>query len=149
MKKALLAIFAVLLLNGLTPEATPRHGGSLRFALADKHAVITRRINKDLLLRLERWDSVGPENFGWDIQVVRKPFAEASSNLLYHSTEWHGPYPSQVCAWHVAKRYFPNERELAVRGYPYEVKIILVNPVVAGDGSTFVSGEINIVWKRK
>ena len=149
MKKALLAISVVLLLNGLNPEATPRHGGSLTFAVTAKHPVITRRINKDLLLRVERWDSVGPENFGWDIQVVRKQFAEDSPNLLYHSTQWHGPYPSQVCAWHIAKKYFPNERELAVRGHPYDVKIILVNPVVAGEGPSFVSGEIKIVWKRK
>ena len=150
MKKALLAILAVLLVNGLTPEATPRHaGGSLTFDVADKQLAITRRITKDLLLRVERWDSVAPENFGWDIQVVRKPFTENSTNLLYHSTQWHGPYPSQVCAWHVAKKYFSNERELEVRGYPYEVKIMLVNPVVASEGPSFLSGKIKIVWKRK
>jgi hypothetical protein len=115
----------------------------------DKREVITRSIDKELLLRIERADRLAQEPVGWDIQVVRKPFAVDSSNLLYHSVEWHGPYPSQVEAWHVARKYFPNERELEVRGYPYQVKIILINPIVAGDGSSFVSGEIKIIWKRK
>ena len=148
MKKALLAILAVLLLNGLNLEATQKHGGSLTFDVADKREVITRSIDKQLLLRVEREDRLAHEPVGWDIQVVRKPFDVNSSNLLYHSREWHGPYPSQVDAWHVAKKYFPNERELDVRGYPYEVKIILVNPVITGDGSSFVSGKIKIIWKR-
>jgi len=149
MKKALLAVLAVLLLNGLHLEGKQKHGGSLTFDVRDKREVITRSIDKHLLLRVERADKLAQEPVGWDIQVVRKPFDVNSGNLLYHSREWHGPYPSQVEAWHVADRYFPNERELEVRGYPYELRIILINPVVAGDGSSFVSGEIKIIWKRK
>jgi len=149
MKKALLAIFAVLLLNGFNLEATQKHGGSLTFDVRDKRELITRSIDKYLLLRVERADKLAKEPGGWDVQVVRKPFDVNSENLLYHSREWHGPYPSQVEAWHVARKYFPSERELEVRGYSYEVKIILINPVVAGDGSSFVSGEIKIIWKRK
>jgi hypothetical protein len=149
MKKPLLAILATILLSGLNLEATQKHAGSLTFDVKDEREVITRTIDKDLVLRVERADSVAQKHFGWDIQVIRKPFNVNSSNLLYHSREWHGPYPSQVYAWHVAKKYFRNERELNVRGYPYEVKIILANPVVGGDGSSFVSGKIKIIWKRK
>lgn len=140
---------SVLLLPGLNTRATQKHGGSLTFDVGDKRELITRKIGKDLMLRVERVDGVGQERFGWDVEVLQKPFDVNSSNLLYHSLEWHGPYPAQVYAWHVAKKYFPNERELEVRGYPYEVKIMLVNPVVTTDGSSFVSGKIKIVWKRK
>jgi hypothetical protein len=149
MKKPLVAILAVLLLNGLNLEATQKHAGSLTFDVRDEREVITRSIDKDLLLRVERANSLGQERFGWNVQVIRKPFDVNSSNLLYHSREWHGPCPSQIYAWHVAKKYFPNERELDVRGYPYQVKIILANPVVGADGSSFVSGKIKIIWKRK
>ena len=149
MKKALLAILAVLLLNGLNTEATQKRGGSLTFDVGDERKVITRSIDKHLLLRVVRVDSGTQGDFSRDIQVVRKPFHINSSNLLYHSREWHGPYPSQVDAWQVAKEYFPNERKLDVRGYPYEVKIILIDPVVAGDEPSFVSGKIKIIWKRK
>ena len=127
-------------------------GGSLAFSAVDERQVILRDIDKRLLLRVEKIRSVLQKNYGWDVQVIRKPYdASSSSNLLYHSQEWHGPYPCQVEAWQVAENYFPNVRELDVRGYRYELKIVLANPVVEGAGfdSRFVSGIVKISWRRK
>ena len=62
-----------------------------------------------------------------------------------------GPHPSQVYAWHVGARLFRNERELEVRGYPYVVSIVLVDPVVEGEGldRRFISGKIKVSWRRQ
>ena len=105
-----------------------------------------------VIIQTVKDSSISQHNFGWDVQVIQKPFdGKSSSNLLYHSLEWHGPYPSQVDAWHVTEKYFQNERELDVRGYPYRLKIVLVNPVVEGTGSDtrFVSGRVKVSWRRK
>jgi hypothetical protein len=149
MNRFSLTFLAVLVLGGLNLEAKQRYAGKLTFDVRDKRELITRSISKDLLLRVKRVRSARQEYFGWDVEVVRKPIEANSSNLLYHSKEWHGPYPSQVDAWQVATKYFPNQRELDVRGYPYEVKLILIDPVVEGAGESFVSGSIQILWRRK
>lgn len=119
---------------------------SLSFSLTDKREVITRDIDNKLLLR-----AVKSGNLGWDVEVHEKASNVHASNLLYHSQDWHGPYPSQIYAWHVANKYFPNERKLEIRGYLYEVKIILKDAIIEGQGSEarFVSGNVNIVWRRK
>jgi hypothetical protein len=72
MKKVLLAVLAVLLINGLNPEATQKHVGSLTFDVRDKREVITRSIDKYLLLRVERADKLAQEPVGWDVQVSTK-----------------------------------------------------------------------------
>jgi len=151
MKKALFVAFAALLLHGQSLEAKQKPSGTLSFSVVDKRKVLIHDIDKILLLRIVKESSVKQENFGWDVQVVRKPFDKTSSlNLLYHSVEWHGPYPSQVFAWHVADRYFRNERELEVRGYSYKLRIVLIKPVVEGTGpdTRFVSGTVKIFWQR-
>jgi hypothetical protein len=92
------------------------------------------------------------DEMGWNVQVTRKPIRQKSSwNLLFHSLQWHGPYPSEVYAWHVSEHYFANERTLDIRGYPYRVRIALVNPIVEGERSQarFKSGKVRISWRRK
>jgi hypothetical protein len=56
-----------------------------------------------------------------------------------------------VSLWQVAEKYFPNARELDVQGYRYELKIVLVKPVVEGTDfdSRFVSGMVKVSWRRK
>ena len=137
-----MSIVVTLLMLHVCNLATTKSRGALTFDVTDKRKVITKNIDRDLLLRVEKVGS------GWDVKAVRKPYNPNSShNLLYHSREWHGPYPSQVEAWQVTERYFPNVRELNVRGYSYLVKIALINPIVENGG--FVSGTIRISWKRK
>lgn len=151
MKKVLLTVLALSLLHGSNIEAKRKYEGTLSFSVTDRREVITRNIGGNLLLRVKRARSVTQEYFGWDVEVVRKPSDANSLNLLYHSTKWHGPYPSQVYAWHVGAMLFRDERELEVRGEPCLVKIVLVDPVVEGEGwdRRFISGKIKVTWKRK
>ena len=143
MRHVCLVTVAALLLNNFTVEAKPEPPNSFSFDVLDSRRTIYRDISKNLVLRVVK------DDLGWNVQVTRKPITRKSNwNLLYHSLQWHGPYPSQVSAWHVARRYFPNERTLYVRGYPYEVRIALVNPVVEAE-DTFKSGRIKISWARK
>lgn len=143
----------VLLLFQPFGFTSPRiHSGTLTLDLTDKQPVITRDIGDNLLLRVVKVSSAQGGDFGWDIEVVRKPYdPNSSENLLYHSRQWHGPYPSQVEAWQVSQRYFPNERELSVRGYAVTVRISLVEPVVTGSGSEaqFTSGAVKIGWEQR
>lgn len=145
----MICLLLTLSLLGSLAAAADRNGvNAISFSVTDGRDVINRDIDSELLLRVEK----DRGRVGWDVQVVRKPYdRNASANLLYHSLEWHGPYPSQVYAWHVAERYFPNERRLETRGYPYEFRIILENPVVEKHGADvrFVSGTIRITWNRK
>ena len=127
-------------------EAKQKPAGYFSFDVNDSRSVISHEMSKDLSLRVIKEDS------GWIVQVARQPVSRNSSwNLLYHSLKWHGSYPSEVYPWHVAEKYFPNERKLEVRGYPYEVKIVLIDPMIEGQGSEakFVSGRIEVFWRRK
>ena len=146
MRKIFLIAMAAFLLHNFVVAAKQKPANSFSFDMADSRSAIYRDINKDLALRAVK------EEMGWNVQVARKPTNQKSSwNLLYHSLKWHGPYPSEVYAWHVANQFFPNERTLDVRGYPYEVRIVLVNPIVEGEGSqaSFKSGTVRISWRRK
>jgi hypothetical protein len=148
MKRKVCIIYLItLLLVGSNAMAQLRSDESLSFNLTDKRDMITHDINGNILLRVIK-DKSG---LGWDVQVVKKPINLNSLNLLYHSLDWHGPYPSQIYAWHVAKKYFPNERYLQIRGYPYDVIISLTNASVDGYGNNlrFVSGSVTISWKRR
>lgn len=146
MKKVIcLILLSLFISSNLVAANSPDE--SLSFSLTDSREVITNDINDVLLLRVIK-DSSG---VGWDVQVVKKPFDIKSQNLLYHSVDWHGPYPSQIYAWQGAEKFFPNERRLQIRGYSYDVKIILANAVIDGQGrnARFVSGNATILWKRK
>jgi hypothetical protein len=145
MRNLFFIIAAAVLLHGSGVEAKSRPERSFSFELADSRAAVYRDIGRDLLLRVVRVD------MGWSVQVSRRPAGRHSSwNLLFHGLRWHGPHPSDVYAWHVTGSYFSNERALAVRGYPYEVRIILTNPVVEGEGvqARFKAGRVQISWRR-
>jgi hypothetical protein len=120
----------------------PVHG-ILAIDVMDPRSEVTQKINDHLLMRLE-----SNSDHEWEVQVIRQPSTEPPSNLLYHSDQWHGPYPTQVFAWHVSSKYFPDERWLCVRGYPYEVVIRIRDVVTRGIGQdiNFVRGTIEVEW---
>lgn len=151
MRMALVFLFMVLLMPGLSLEAGQRRGEMLSFDVTDSRKVLTRSIDKDLLLRVVKESSPGREHYGWRVEVVRKPYKRTARNLLYHSRRTLGAHPSHIFAWHVGDGTFPNERELAVSGYPLKVRIALIEPVVEGSETDkgFVSGTIEIKWERK
>ncbi len=152
MRKPLFILFAALLISDGSLRAKQKPNGTLSFSVIDNRKVIARGIDENLLLRAVKASSLKQADFGWDVEVVEKSSNESSFlNLLYHSPQWHGPHPSQVYAWHVGARLFRDERELEVRGHPYVVSIVLVNPVVEGEGldRMFISGKIKVSWRRQ
>ena len=151
MKIALMAIMSVLLLPAVSAAQRRQQGGEVSFSLTDKRQVITRAFGGDLLLRVVKDRSTTREDFGWRVEVVRRPYRRSSQNLLYHSRRTLGAHPSQVYAWHVTSGQFPNVRELPVEGRALVVRVELINPVAEGAGpdSRFISGEIKISWGPK
>ncbi len=74
-----------------TASASDALQGMLTIDVMDPRSEVTQNINDRLLLRLK---SEGDHE--WEIQVIKRPSAEFPENLLYHSDQWHGPYPTQV-----------------------------------------------------
>jgi hypothetical protein len=145
MRTLCLVMGLAILLQGSGVEGQTNPARSFSFDVADSRGTIYHDIGNDLVLRAVKQD------VGWSVQVTRKPAGRKSSwNLLFRSSRWHGPHPSDIYAWHVKERYFSNERVLAVRGYPYEVRVALINPLVEGEGpqARFKSGTVRISWRR-
>ena len=133
-----------LVLAGVMPASAQEHSnGTLALDVMDPRPEVTQAIDDRLLLRVH---SQGDHD--WEVQVVERPLREFPENLLYHSSEWHGPYPTQVFAWNVAERRFPEERWLCVRNHPYEVAVRLANMATDGAGpdARFVHGTIEVAW---
>ena len=118
---------------------------ALRFAVTDTTPLFEQPLDSSLLLRVER---VPP--YGWIVRVVRRGAGSDQPNLLYHSHQWHGPYPTQVFAWSFQQHYFPDERVLPVYGYPYEVRVRLLDCRATGSGASavFEAGTIEVAWRR-
>lgn len=124
---------------------------TLSINLTDKRKLFTRNIGKNLLLRVVKDSSASQEHFCWNVEVFRKSRRKNSANLIYTNKVGVTADPSQICAWQVPEQYFPNEREIEVRGYPYAIKIALVEPKTEGKESDarFISGNLEITWTRK
>lgn len=144
--KARLLAFAIIL--GLLPlpgafAATSDAAGSFELPLPYRGEEVRKQMNEKLVL------VAVPESDGeLRIEVVEADGGPDAVNLLYHSDQWHGPYPTHVYAWHVAKRYFPNSRWVCVTGYPIEVHITLKHPKVktGTEEPVFVSGKVAVAW---
>ena len=109
---------------------------------------VTQSISKKLTLTVERRaDADGI----WSWEVAVRDGSKAGENLLYHSSEWHGPYPTMIDAWIISDHYFPASNELAVRGYPWRVSIECVDCKTAGERTKehFVSGTIRVRWRTR
>jgi hypothetical protein len=111
-------------------DTQPRHEASLTPAL---------------LLRVYRALNANGTAMGWYVAVYRQPVEDSSRNLLYHSLAWHGPYPTDMFAWHHAQGYFPDDRILPVYGEPLELRLLCVRCETEGDSTFahFVSGTVS------
>lgn len=152
MRKTLFVSLSLLLfLMGQQAVKAQRLDDTISLSVTSGQKVITRNLGQGLVLRVVKESSVRQEHFGWRLEVVRRPYRPTSNNLLYQNRAGHGADPSQVYAWHVSERHFPNKRVLRVRGYPYTVRVELVNCTVEGKGpeAGFVSGEMRVSWARR
>ncbi len=140
-----LATFAGLTPAQAAPQDTTAFAVILRFDVTDTTLIFERPLGSFLLLRVRR-----ESRSGWVVSVVRRSSEPDQPNLLYHSRNWHGPYPTDVFAWSFRRRYFPNERILPVYGYPYELRVRLMGCRTSGSGDDlrFVAGTIEVAWRR-
>lgn len=148
MKKFIyIALFSIVFLLGQNVHAQ-NDSKSLTIDLTGKQKVYTQNIDKNLLLRIVKDSSLKHKDFGWIIEVVKKPYRRNSRNLVYQNKTGTTADLSQVYAWHIGNNEFPNRRKLKVKGYPLNVKINLVNARTKGENenSRFVSGKLKISW---
>ena len=89
----------------------------------------------------------GSAEEGFEVELVAPRRARDCYPNLVHWAP-HGPDPSEVLPWHVAKRYFPNERTIPVCGQELAVEIRLVAPTVSLDGTRFTSGTLVVTAKH-
>lgn len=152
MRKYSLFIFILMLLFGAQNiKAQNNQSNTLLIDVTSNQKLISRSIDKNLLLRVVKESSVSQKNFGWRLEVIRKPYSVNSANLVYHKKMATGSDPSQIYAWHISDNYFPNEREIKVRGYRLAVKIELINCHTEGSGpdARFISGKVKVSWRSK
>lgn len=131
-----------LALSSSPAIAEPADKNQLRLPLAGRANAVTIPLLHGMTL------AARPHQEGWEIAVAESGSKDESPNLLYHSRQWHGPYPSQVYAWHVQQHYFPDTRWLCVAGHPIEVKLQILNAKVKPSGETavFERGQLHIEW---
>ena len=128
-----------------TQQDTAPYTVAFRFDVRDTTAALERPMGPVLVLQVRR-----EARLGWTVAVVRRSGGSAQRNLLYHSARWHGPYPTDVFAWSYQSGLFPNVRVLPVRGYPYEVRVRLLDCRAAGSGDSavFEAGTVEVGWRR-
>ena len=145
--RLLILIFACSVISAFGQQ------GSVVIDLTDSRRLITRRIDKKLVLRIIKDPSVDHENFGWVVEVNRRPVKPSSENLIYTNKFGEGADASQVAAWQFTEpeSEFTAHRRFKVRGAPYIVEFNVIDPQGAGKagGSEFLSGRLQIVWRRQ
>lgn len=154
MRKIILAFFCLAAFGGFFSRvAVAQTNDSVSFELTSSCHLITKNIDKNLILRITKDSSVTQKNFGWLVEVVRRPASPNSRNLIYANRLGVGADPSQVMAWQVSGQdvNFPANRHLNVRGTPYTIDIALLDAQAEGLASDakFTSGKLRISWHRR
>jgi hypothetical protein len=151
---------AVVLLLAAPPAASlaaqppasdkARFATALSFPVTDTTRMFEYPLDSLLVIRVFRQVDAESRHMGWWVAVMRTPTDRGGFNLLYHSRSWHGPYPTDLYAWHWAKTRFPNERILPVHGYPYEVRVRCHGCETGGEeqGAHFTEGVVEVGWRR-
>lgn len=142
---ALVIALGTLASSQLAQRDTTPYTLAIRFEVTDTTVAFERPLGPALLLRVRRQGRAG-----WTVAVVRRSSRPEQRNLLYHSAQWHGPYPTDVFAWTYQRGLFPDIRVLPVRGYPYEVRVRLIDcrTTGSGEGAVFEAGTIEVGWRR-
>lgn len=139
-------------LAGLLPVvATAQRSGHFVVNVLSQTEPPERRLDRNYRLTVRRFEDVKGEPF-WEV-ALRRASDTTYDNLLYHSTEWHGPYPVHVGAITISKGLFPATRVLAgYRGAPYVVTVQLGKDIrIAGSdtNAVFRGGSFEVSWRPK
>ncbi len=149
MAKMLFALLIISLASPIVSADQPTER-AVRFDVTDPRPSITWTIDSTLHLRAVRISHAQVPHFGWEIQVVEGAAGSSAKNILRSRSFSGGPHPSDVLAWLSRERYFPDQRTLPVPGYPYELRIRLIDCRTdqVGDAVGFVSGSVEVSWRR-
>ncbi|NNG16083.1 MAG: hypothetical protein HKM89_06340 [Gemmatimonadales bacterium] len=134
-----------------TPADTARFTAVIRFPVTDTTPLFEHPLDSTLVIRVFRQVDAELRHMGWWVAVMRTPVESGTFfNLLYHSKYWHGPYPTDLYAWHFGKTRFPDERILPVHGYPYELRVRCPGCKTRGQGPDvhFTEGMVEVGWRR-
>ena len=144
---ALSAVLAAL----LPAAATAQRSGHFVVDVLSPTEPPERRLDRDYRLTVRRFEDTHGEPF-WEV-ALRRASDTTYDNLLYHSTEWHGPYPVHVGAITISQRLFPATRVLpGYRGAPYVVTVRVRDDIrLAGSDTTavFRGGSFEVSWRPK
>ena len=141
-----------LALTALLPAVVPaQRTGHFVINVLSQTEPPERRLDRDYRLTVRRFEDRKGEAF-WEV-ALRRASDTSYDNLLYHSTEWHGPYPVHVGAITISQQRFPSTRVLpGYRGAPYVVTIRLRDDIrIAGSdtNAVFRAGSFEVSWKPK
>src|SRR3954465_12785141 len=110
-----------------------------------------RRLDSSYRLSVRRFEDVKGEPF-WEVGL-RRATDTTYDNLLYHSTEWHGPYPVHIGAITISQRLFPATRVLpGYRGAPYVVTVRVRDDIRIPGSDTnavFRGGSFEVSWRPR
>ena len=138
-------------LDAQSPADTAAFTTVIRFPVVDTTPLFEHPLDATLVIRVFRQVDAESRHMGWWVAVMRVPIEHGNFfNLLYHSRSWHGPYPTDVFAWHYGTGRFPDERILPVYGYPYELRVRCPGCAIAGSGPDvhFIDGVVEVGWRR-
>jgi hypothetical protein len=144
----MVAIVLVTSIAGL--RATETFTSVLTFPVTDNRGQFRVEIGRDVVLQVRRAVDAQGRHFGWDFSATDRRL-DNSPNFFDDCLCGHGPRPHDLHAWHFDEGYFPAERILPIFGYPFEVRVLCVDCVVAGHGGTeaqFTSGTVEIGSRR-
>lgn len=150
MKQLFFALLTVSLAHPIAVFADEPADRAIRFEVTDPRPLITWTIDSTLQVRAVRISHADVPHFGWEVQVVEGAASASSKNVLRGRSFSGGPHPSDVLAWLSREQYFPDYRTLPVPGYPYELRIRLIDcrTDLVGDTVGFVSGSVEVSWRR-
>src|SRR3954462_14507318 len=142
----------IFLLSALLPAAaTAQRSGHFIVDVLSRTEPAERQLDSSYRLSVRRFEDVKGEPF-WEVALRRKSDT-TYDNLLYHSTEWHGPYPVHIGAITISQRLFPATRVLpGYRGASYVVTIRLRDDIrIAGSdtNAVFRGGSLGGSWRPK
>jgi hypothetical protein len=154
-RRTILRATWVLLLVPVTalPAQAPSGTGFqeiYRFPVSDTVALRKSSLEHGLLLTIHWERTARGAPLGWYVSVTDPGGERPERNLLFRRLAWHGPYPTDLFAWHHRLGYSPDERVLPVYGFPLELRVACERCQVTGDSSEarFVAGEVSVGWRR-
>lgn len=149
MKKIQTALFLLVLVFSFQ-SSFAKMTGEIQIDLTDQRKVFETDFGTNLVLRVRKDSSVQNRDFGWILEVNYKSSKRDAKNLIYSNPTGTTADRSQVYAWQVGNREFPNYRVLTVKGRPQIIKVTLIDPKIEGEGENarFTSGKLKISWSH-